>query len=239
MMRTSTKAFSLVGGASLGAGLMFFLDPDRGKRRRALVRDQGVRWSRKTREFAGSTSRDLQNRARGMEAAVKSWIQPEPPVPDQVVSERIRAKLGLYWRHPSAIDVYVKDGIVTLTGPVLEDEADSIVAAVAHISGVIQVSDRMERHQSPDIPSLQGALGSKRRPRFAVMQSHWSPTARTAAALMGSAAVLFGLSQRTVGSTTLAASGLGLLVRSATNQKFTDLIKFKEHGDRPQLKKAA
>lgn len=118
-MRNSTKAFSLVGGASLGAGLMFFLDTDnRGKRRRALMRDQGVRWSRKR-------------------------------------------------------------------------------------------------------------------------QSHWSPTARTAAALMGSAAVLYGLSQRTMGSTTLAASGLGLLVRSATNQKFTDLIKFKEQCDRPQLQKAA
>lgn len=238
-MSNSTRAFSLVGGASLGAGLMFFLDPDRGKRRRALMRDQGVRWSRKTREFAGSTSRDVRNRAKGIGAAVKSWIQPEPPVPDQVVSERVRAKLGLYSRHPSAINVHVRNGIVTLTGPVLEDEVDTIVGAIAHIPGVVQLSNRMEQHQTPYVPPLQGPLGSKRGPRFAFMQSHWSPTARTAAALMGSAALLYGLSQRTVGSTTLAASGLGLLVRSATNQKFTRLLKFKEQGERQHLPKAA
>lgn len=238
-MHSSTKAFSLVGGASLGAGLMFFLDPDRGNRRRALMRDQGVRWSRKTRDFAGSTARDVRNRARGMGATAKSWIQPAPPVSDQVVVERVRAKLGLYSRYPSAIKVHVRKGAVTVTGPVLEDEFDSISGAIAHIPGVTQFFNHMERHQAPDIPALQGPLGSKRGPRFAFMQSHWSPTARTAAALMGSAALVYGLSQRTVGSTTLAASGLGLLVRSATNQKFTRLLKFKEQGERQHLPKAA
>ena len=43
------KTFSLVGGASLGAGLMFILDPDRGRRLHALVRDKGVQSSTKTR----------------------------------------------------------------------------------------------------------------------------------------------------------------------------------------------
>jgi hypothetical protein len=51
---------------------------------------------------------------------------------------------------------------------------------------------------------------------------------------MGSAALLYGLSQQTVGAATLAASGLGLLVRSATNQKFARLCDAKEH-----LQKAA
>jgi hypothetical protein len=48
-----------------------------------------------------------------------------------------------------------------------------------------------------------------------------------AAALMGTAALLYGLSQRTVGAATLAASGLGLLVRSATNQEFARLLNFR------------
>ena len=38
-----TKESALIGGAGLGAGLMYLLDPDRGKRRRALVRDQAAR----------------------------------------------------------------------------------------------------------------------------------------------------------------------------------------------------
>ena len=98
---------SLIGGAGFGVGLMYFLDPDRGRRRRALMRDKSIRWSRKTREFAGSTSRDMRNRARGMGAAVKSWVQPTPPVPDNVLAERIRSKIGMFSRHPSAIDVHV------------------------------------------------------------------------------------------------------------------------------------
>jgi hypothetical protein len=205
---------------------MYFLDPDRGKRRRALLRDKGLRFSRKTREFAGSTSRDVRNRTKGMGAGVKSWIQPDPLVPDHVVAERIRSKLGMFSRHPSAIDVHVTDGVATISGPVLEDEVDRILRAISGIPGVRQISDRLERHSSPDdVPALQGAMDRKPGPRFALMQSHWSPTARLAGALMGTAALLYGLRRRTVGAGTVAASGLGLLVRSATNQKVACLFK--------------
>jgi hypothetical protein len=227
-MHTSTRAFSLVGGAGLGAGLMYFLDPDRGRRRRALMRDKGVRWSRKTRDFAGSTSRDVRNRAKGMGAAVKSWVQPDLSVPDHVLAERIRSKIGMFSRHPSAIDVHVTDGVVTISGPVLDDEIDSICHAITRISGVKQFFNRLEPHQSPDeVPALQGTMDRKPGPRFALMQSHWSPTARMAAAVMGTAALLYGLNRRTMAATTLAASGLGLLVRSATNQEFSRLFDFR------------
>jgi hypothetical protein len=227
------KTLPLISGASLGVGLMYFFDPDRGRRRRALMRDQGHRWSRKTRRFAASTTRDVQNRMIGMGASVRSWIQPGAPVSDEVLAERIRAKLGLSSRHPSAIDVHVTEGVVTLTGPVLEDEFDCISHAIARIPGVAQVFNRLERHRSPEhVPELQGTTDGKPGPRFALMQSNWSPTARMAAALMGTAALLYGLNRRTVGATTLAASGLGLLVRSATNQEFGRMFGFREQFER-------
>jgi hypothetical protein len=170
----------------------------------------------------------MQNRAKGMGAAVKSWIQPAVPVPDRVLAERVRAKLGLFSRHPSAIDVHATDGAVTISGPILEDEFDGICSAVARIPGVRQVFNRLERHKSAqDVPALQGPVERKPGPRFALLQSNWSPTARMAAALLGTAALLYGLSQRTVGATTLAASGLGLLLRSATNQEFARLLNWK------------
>src|SRR5688572_26857214 len=120
----------LIGGVTVGAGLMFILDPDRGRRRRALMRDKSMRWSRKTREFAGSASRDVRNRAIGMGAMLKSWMQPGPPVPDHILAQRVRATLGMYSRHPSAIDVHVTDGVVTLSGPVLDDEVDDMCTAI-------------------------------------------------------------------------------------------------------------
>ena len=231
------KTISLVSGASLGAGLMYLFDPDRGRRRRALIRDRGNRWSRKTKEFAGSATRDVQNRVIGMGSTVRSWVQPDAPVSDQVLAERVRAKLGLFSRHPAAIYVHVKDGVVTLTGPVLDDEMDGICAAIESIPGVTQMFNRLERHRSSDhVPELQGGREDRPGPRFAFMQSHWSPAARMAGAIMGTAALLYGLRQRTMGSTTLAASGLGLLVRSATNREFSRLcnLNFKEY-----LEKAA
>jgi uncharacterized membrane protein len=86
----------------------------------------------------------------------------------------------------------------------------------------------LERHQSSDdVPALQGSQGSMERkhtPHVAFMQPNWSPAARMLAALMGTVALLYGLRQRTVGAATLAASGLGLLVRSATNQEFARLF---------------
>jgi hypothetical protein len=48
-----------------------------------------------------------------------------------------------------------------------------------------------------------------------------------AAAIMGTAALLYGLNQRTVSVATLAASGLGLLIRSATNEEFSRLFNFR------------
>jgi hypothetical protein len=93
---------------------------------------------------------------------------------------------------------------------------------------VTQIFNRLEPHQSSEgVPALQGSTEPKPGPRNALMQSHWSPTVRMAAALMGTVALLYGLSQRTVGAATLAASGLGLLVRSATNQEFARLLNFR------------
>ena len=152
------KTFSLVSGASLGAGLMYFLDPDRGRRRRGLVRVKGIRWSRKTREFASSTSRDVRNRAIGMGAEVKSWIQPEPPVTDRILGKRVRAKLGQFSRHPSAIDVHVTDGAVTISGPVLKDELDGICHAQLQRSHQIGVRPVEQMRQGFD----QRHLGAER-----------------------------------------------------------------------------
>src|SRR5438132_6754250 len=50
----------------LGAGLMYLLDPDRGRRRRALVRDQLAHLVRKTSDGMDATARDLSHRVYGI-----------------------------------------------------------------------------------------------------------------------------------------------------------------------------
>ncbi|HMB27264.1 MAG TPA: hypothetical protein VKS99_04125, partial [Blastocatellia bacterium] len=54
-----------IGGLGLGAGLMFMFDPDRGRRRRALARDQMAHAARILARATSATSRDLTHRVYG------------------------------------------------------------------------------------------------------------------------------------------------------------------------------
>jgi hypothetical protein len=221
------RTVSLVSGAGLGVGLTYFFDPDRGRRRRAFVHDKGLGRSKRIAEFDGAAAKETGNGVIGMGPAAKSWVQPAPPGSDRTLVERVRGKLGEFSRHASAIDVQATEGTVTLSGPVLEDEFDGICNAIARVPGVAQIFNRLERHGAPDVPALQEPQHRKPGSRFPLIQSNWLPTARTAAALMGAAAMLYGASRRTAGAVTVAASGLGLLVRSMTNQEFGKKLNFR------------
>ncbi|MDQ3817099.1 MAG: hypothetical protein M3362_05345 [Acidobacteriota bacterium] len=64
----------LLCGAAAGAALMYFLDPDRGRTRRALVRDKVVGVTNDIGDAVGKTARDLRNRARGVVAEAGSAL---------------------------------------------------------------------------------------------------------------------------------------------------------------------
>ncbi len=68
---------ALFSGIGLGALLMYVFDPERGRRRRALARDKAVRLAHKTGGLIGARSSDLNNRARGILAEVKSALRPQ------------------------------------------------------------------------------------------------------------------------------------------------------------------
>jgi CBS domain-containing protein len=224
------KSMSVIGGAGLGAGLMYLLDPDRGKRRRALVRDQAVRSARKTREAAEATARDTQNRTRGMLYSMKSWVSPDTHLSDDLLVERVRSKLGMLVRHPRSIEVTARDGTVILSGPVLADEVDSLVAMVSRVAGVSHVENRLDIHEEAgDVPGLQG--GPARRPRgdvFELWQSNWSPMARFVTGATGGIVAMYGASRRTAVGAGLAAMGLAFLVRGLLNREFADLLSLGE-----------
>jgi hypothetical protein len=61
-------ALSFLTGAGLGAGLMCLLDPQEGRRRRALARDKIVHAAHEVRDTAGVVAKDVKNRARGLAA---------------------------------------------------------------------------------------------------------------------------------------------------------------------------
>jgi hypothetical protein len=181
----------VVAGAGVGAAVAFMLDPSRGGRRRALVRDKAARATRATREGLDTTTRDMAHRTRGIVAAARGrWSR--QPVSDGVLIERVRAKLGRVTSHPGAIHVEARDGEVTLRGPILAHEVDDVISTVSRVSGVATVINEVEPHDAAEgVPSLQGE-GRVQRDRIDVLQRRWSPStqALVAAGLVATGVLL-------------------------------------------------
>ena len=153
------SALALLGGLGVGALLMYVLDPQRGARRRALARDKATRLRHRAGEALGAHSRDLRNRSRGVAAKTRSLVQKEESVPDEVLAERVRSRIGRAVSHPGSIEVAASDGVVTVSGPVLAEEMDGLLSAVRDTPGVDDVADLLEVHDEPDdVPGLQGDL---------------------------------------------------------------------------------
>src|SRR5512138_242543 len=101
-------------GITLGAAGAFLYDPEQGRRRRALLRDKLGRTVNEGREFADAASRDLRQRAQGIASHVKGMRG--GAASDDVLVQRVRAKLGRYCSHSRAVEVSVQQGRVILTG---------------------------------------------------------------------------------------------------------------------------
>jgi len=145
-----------IGGLLVGAAVMYLFDPDRGARRRALVRDQAGHARHKLGDGLEATARDLGNRAKGTAAELRSRFRQEA-VDDTILQERVRSALGHAVSHPGAIEVSVSDGRVTLQGSVLEQELDKLLSAVGGVAGVSDVVNELEAHQQPgNVPPLRG-----------------------------------------------------------------------------------
>jgi hypothetical protein len=175
----------------MGAALAFMLDPDRGRRRRALVRDKMVRVARVTREELDATARDLSNRARGIASTTGTRLSnDDDEVSDAVLVERVRARLGRVCSHPRAIDVTARDGEVTLSGPILAAEAENVTSYVASVRGVRSVVNDLDVRQSAEgIPALQGE-GRTVEWGLNVMPRNWAPATR---ALVGASVLATGV----------------------------------------------
>jgi uncharacterized membrane protein len=122
--------------------------------------------------------------------------------------------------------VVAQEGRIVLSGPVLADEADKLVANIRRVRGVAEVTDSLERHDTADVPALQG----ENRPaesKFELLQDNWTPAARLIAGVTGGAVAaicLRGSERRKPLSTAMGLAGAALAVRSATNLPFDRLI---------------
>ena len=163
----------LIGGLGLGAALLYVLDPERGKTRRARVADKAVRAANRASHTLGARSRDWRNRARGVAAEVKAITRSER-TDDAVLEERVRAELGRSVSNSGGIDVTSLAGTVTLCGPVVMSDLDDLLSVVRGVSGVVNVENRLEMYPSADdIPGRESVRSPRRKAEGAL--DRWEP----------------------------------------------------------------
>jgi len=167
-----------LGVIAAGAGLAWSLDP---RRRVALARSAG-RALHEAEELVEAGARDLGHRAVGAAHEARARLVPER-ADDEVLAERVRARLGHLTSHARALRVSVRDGTVELAGPVFRAEHGGVLTGVRAVRGVRRVLDRLEPHETADVRALEGA-GPRPRARGAVLPIS-SPAYRLAAAAAG------------------------------------------------------
>ncbi|HEU4452528.1 MAG TPA: SRPBCC family protein [Gemmatimonadales bacterium] len=206
----------LLTGLAVGAGAMYLLDPERGARRRSLLRDRSVRASRVLGEGFGTAARDVRNRSTGAAASIRSRLHKDV-AGDDVIEQRVRSALGRAVSHPGAIRTAVHEGRVFLSGPVLADELDDLLDTVRRVRGVREVENQLQVHEhAAGVPALQGE-GRPRPARSPLAAESWSPTTRLAVGGIGGALAARGLRASSLPGFALGAAGVALLARAVTN----------------------
>lgn len=151
--------WQVLAAAAVGAATMYYLDPQQGSRRRALVRDKAVAITNDATELARAQGRHVANTTHGVVESGRARLRrSDEPVDEVTLHERVRACLGRVVRHAGTIQVDVSGQDVRLTGDVLAREERRIVKAVQHVRGVEHVENALTVHDSAEhVPSLQGA----------------------------------------------------------------------------------
>ena len=202
-------------GAAVGGAAMYFLDPDQGRRRRALVRDRAVSTTTHAKHFVEEGARDLKNRGSALTGRARSLLGRKDAT-DPVLVERVRSRMGRYTAHPGAIEVAANQGQVTLTGSILAHEHRDLVDGISEVPGVTDILDQFTVYETAQgISELQGSPRARR----GEVRGDWAPGTRLVSGAAGTTLTLYALSRsnRLAGFVALA-TGVALLARAVTNK---------------------
>lgn len=209
------KVTSLLGGLGVGALAMYFMDPERGRSRRALVEDKlQSAWKAKL-EAKQTMVRDLRNRLQGLTAETKArFSKPKMKPDDEKLVARVRSEMGHVISHPGAIEVMASGTTVLLQGSILASEMEPLMACIWKVPGVDAIEHQLHVHQSADgVPSLQGEGHLiDRTPEL--LREQWKPATSLAVGMVGGLLATYGMIRKGVVGTVLATAGAAVLTKS-------------------------
>jgi hypothetical protein len=146
-------ALKLIVSAAAGAGLMYFLDPDRGRRRRVIASDRfagSIRSGVRRGERAG---RAASAQAYGVTQRVMHAAHTEAaPANDAALKAKVETVLFADRSFPKGrVNVNVEDGRVVLRGEL--EHLDDITAAETRVRRIVGVRDVENLLHLPGTPA--------------------------------------------------------------------------------------
>jgi len=136
------RLLALVTGIAAGALVMYMLDPNSGRRRRAFARDKAVAAGHDIERLARGTTRHTADHLRGVAAKVRARGRRSHP-DDEQLRDHIQSQLGHALHQPSRVEVNVDHGHVVLKGTANPTEMDLLVATISKMQGVHGVENRL------------------------------------------------------------------------------------------------
>lgn len=125
-----------------GAALMYYLDPQQGRRRRALLRAHGAAAGQDAGSLLRNRSRNVADRARGALSRARKTLEGSAPA-DDVLRDRIRSRMGHVIEHPGQVNVDVQQGYVVLRGHASIEEIEDLTLQLSAMRGVAGVDNRI------------------------------------------------------------------------------------------------
>jgi hypothetical protein len=205
-------SLTLLKGLTLGAGMMYLLDPRAGRRRRALLNDQITHFVNKTDSMIQKGLCDLSNRVQGFVAECTAMLTSDD-ADDSVIAERVRSAMGHCVSNPRAIQVECQQGRVRLSGSVAADEVDHLFTTLLKVRGVNGLENRLELHDRTNAPHngrAHGVLPTGWTP------DAWTPAARLVAGAAGGLLLIRLIGRRPLGLAALGAVGAAVVAKSAS-----------------------
>jgi hypothetical protein len=223
---------TLVSAAALGAAAMYVLDPDRGRRRRAVARDKARRFVNRGSDLVDAARRDTAHRLRALGARARQLTERQGIPSDEVLVERVRARMGRVIAHPHAVHVAADHGLVRLSGPILRREHLPLIAGVRSVRGVREVDDEglALYDRAEGVSALQG---NRRRggARSEILQDNWTPALRVGAIAGGGILVLYAQRRGALTRLVLTTTGVALVARGAANKPLAGMLRIERQQD--------
>jgi hypothetical protein len=139
---------------------MYFCDPNRGRARRKQLAEKTVSILAQGEHLVEKKGKDMLNRAGGLLAAAQTRCEAED-VPDEVLLERVRSRMGHVISEPHSISTSVRAGTVTVGGTMARTEKKRLLKEIRNVPGVRKVEDRLDHEGQPNgrsVPRLLGGL---------------------------------------------------------------------------------